>query len=484
MTAPRPTNRLRVLVAIASFGEKNLAYLQRLIRRYQAMAMEVDIVVTSERPKSVDLGVEVIFGTPTRDPRSLPFAHTKLFAERLDRYDLFIYTEDDIDVSEATISAFIRASEILPQDEIAGFIRYEASPDGTRYFPDVHGRFRWRPGSVRSRHGEVFAEFTNEHAGFYIVTNDQLKRAIKSGNYLVAPYQGRYNMLESAATNIYVNCGFRKVICISQFDQFLLHHMPNNYIGKVGAVGSIVEEQLCTLLRIQRGEQFVAELCPVEPKVFESKWGKRYDDIVSRELLEAIPHGGSALTVGYGDGSLETELGRRGVRLTVFPLDSIVSAQASRRGLEVIDGTIEECLKAVRGRQFDCVIITNLIHLVSDPSQLLKQAAALVGGGGSLIVESPNFQHLPTLVLQAIGFRDYRKLREFSVSGLHTKTIGEIKQVIESSDLRVASQEWSDRGFPGPFARFASLVGRYGARAWVMKAVRDSSSRKRSQLAT
>ena len=202
MKVAHDTNRLKMLVAIASFGEKNLDCLKRIIERYRAMALDVDVVVTAEAPKSVDLGVEVVAGTPTKNPHSLPFAHKKLFADNMDRYDLFVYTEDDIDVSEANIRAFVRLSKVLEPTEIAGFVRYEIGRDGTRSLPDVHGRFHWRPESVRRRAGYVIAEFTNEHAGFYILTKEQLRGAVASGAFLSRPYEGRYEMLESAATDV------------------------------------------------------------------------------------------------------------------------------------------------------------------------------------------------------------------------------------------------------------------------------------------
>ena len=190
------------------------------------MSLEVDVVVLSDAPKEIGVGARVEVGLPSSNPWSLPFAHKPLFAQNVDEYDLFIYSEDDIEVTEGNIDAFLRWTPQLADDEIAGFLRYEVDASGARSLPDVHGRFHWDPESVRRRGAGVFAEFTNEHAAFYILTRQQLKRAIASGGFLRDPGKGKYDMLCSAATDPYTNCGFRKVLCVSEIDR--VHDSPPN----------------------------------------------------------------------------------------------------------------------------------------------------------------------------------------------------------------------------------------------------------------
>src|SRR5262245_44064893 len=85
----------RVLVALASYGTSNDRHLERLVREYRSMPFEIDIVVISNIDKKPDPDVECRVGLPNKNPWSLPFAHKKLFADRADQYDLFIYSEDD-----------------------------------------------------------------------------------------------------------------------------------------------------------------------------------------------------------------------------------------------------------------------------------------------------------------------------------------------------------------------------------------------------
>jgi len=205
---------LSVLVALASYGTSNDRHLERLIREYRSMPFEIDIVIISNVDKKPAPGVECRVGLPSKDPWSLPFAHKKLFAERADRYDLFIYSEDDILITERQLRAFLEVTAVLRDNEIAGFIRMEEGSNGSISFPDLHEEYHWDPTSLRSRTGYVLGNFTNEHAACYVLTQSQLRKAIKSGGFLVEPHEWKHDLLCSAATDPYIQCGFTKLIPI------------------------------------------------------------------------------------------------------------------------------------------------------------------------------------------------------------------------------------------------------------------------------
>ncbi len=200
------------------------------------MSFDVDILVLSNIPKALKHGAELIVIPAGRDPRTLPFAHKALFADRMNDYDLFLYSEDDVLVTERNIHAFICAGRSLGEREIPGFLRFEEGPQ-ERNFPDIHGRFRWDPGSVTRRGDSAWAFLTNEHSGCYLLTREHLRRALASGGYLVGPHQGKYDLLCTAATDPYTQCGFRKLLCISRIDDFLVHHLSNKYSGTKFGIG-------------------------------------------------------------------------------------------------------------------------------------------------------------------------------------------------------------------------------------------------------
>ena len=130
---------MKVLVAIANYGTGNRRYLDILLREYRSMSFDVDVVVLSDIPKDLGSDIEVAVGLPLpKDPLSLPFAHKRIFAERCNEYDLFIFSEDDTLIRQKNIEAFLEVTNVLPCNEIAGFLRYEEDIQGNRYCSSVH----------------------------------------------------------------------------------------------------------------------------------------------------------------------------------------------------------------------------------------------------------------------------------------------------------------------------------------------------------
>jgi 2-polyprenyl-3-methyl-5-hydroxy-6-metoxy-1,4-benzoquinol methylase len=473
-TSDLNSRRLRLLVAIASYGQKNIQFLRRIIQKYQSMTMEVDVIVVSEAPKDLGPEVKVIVGLPSPNPWSLPFAHKAVFAQNVDQYDLFIYSEDDMEVTEQNVQAFLRVTPKMHADEIAGFLRYEADPAGNIYVPEAHESAHWKPETVRRRGSCTVAEFSNEHTGFYILTQPQLKRVIASGNFLRSPYEGRYGLPETAATDPYTCCGFRKVICVSALEDFLIHHLPNRYIGQLGTPLSSIKEQVQTLMDICNGAHPTSMLCEVESKLIHGRWSKSYYEKPSEELLAMLPNSAkSILSIGCGWGAVEVELKQRGTTVTAIPLDSVIGASAARLGIEVVYGTWDECLTILDGRQFDCVLMTNMLHLLPNPKTIAGQCSRFVREGGTLMISGHNFSRLPILIKRTFGAADYGKLRSFDKSGINMYGPQTFKKHIEQQGLWVEAIKWVHQTPPRrELSGIWSRLGRLMAKDWIIQARR------------
>lgn len=459
--------KLRLLVAIASHGQKNLELLKRIVRNYRSMALDLDIVVLSESPKELGHEARVMVGLPAKNPWTLPFAHKKVFAENLEQYDLFIYSEDDMEVTRENLQAFLRVQNVLQPDEIAGFIRYENDPQQTRFLPDVLGTYHWKLGSARRRGDRWFAEFTNEHAGFYILTQAQLRRAIASGGFLQAPHDGRYGLPETAATDPYTSCGFRKVVCISELDDFLIHHASNRYVGQVGLALAAFKEQIQTLLQIYNGTHPASTLCSTESKFLHGKWSKGYYEKPCPELLSLVPADAKTiLSVGCGWGAAEAALKQRGAEVVALPLDSVIGAEAARRGIDVVYGTFEECLEKLGARQFDCVIISHLLHLQSDPKSIFERCCRFVREGGTLLAAGPNFSRLPTLINRRLGRGDYWKLRRYEDGGINVCAPRTFRKVAKNAGFNSMVVRWVAHK---PVAKIRAPMGCLTAQEWILR---------------
>jgi hypothetical protein len=122
--------------------------------------------VLSNLAKEHGSDVEVVVGLPSKNTPSLPFGHD-VFS--------FSFILRMISWSRATqYRSFPPSYLSAPSNEVVGFFRWAEYPNGTRFYPDVHGAYHWVPDSVKRAREHVFARFTNEHSGSYALTRAQL----------------------------------------------------------------------------------------------------------------------------------------------------------------------------------------------------------------------------------------------------------------------------------------------------------------------
>jgi SAM-dependent methyltransferase len=368
-----------------------------LLEEYRSIrGYDVDIVVHSNIPKDLGPDIEVIVGLPSDDPWSLPFAHKQLFSERRNDYDLFIYSEDDTLLREANIDAFADATRVLPDDCIAGFLRYEVDPDGRKYFSSMHSHYHWDIRSVTRHGGAVFAHYTNDHSACYILTSDQLARAIGSGGYLLPPGKRRYGMPETAATDPYSWCGMKKLICISRFDDFCLHHLPNVYCGKLGLDEDLARPMLGRLMSYagEGSEKPVGPLFHCQPLRDSDPWNKSYHDRLREDVLQAVPDGArTILSVGCGTAGNEIELLGRGKEVTAIPMDPVISATGEARGIGMLPSDFDLAAAQLAGRHFDCILMIDILQQLDDPVAVIRQYREFLGKQGVLLLSVPNWNY-------------------------------------------------------------------------------------------
>lgn len=469
------TEPLRTLVVIAHYGDSHRHYVLDLVQRYRSMPrLAVDVVVIAEKEKDCGEGVEVRVGLPAKNPWSLPFAHQQVFAERANDYDLFVYTEDDIGVTAATIDAFLAATPHLADDEIAGFLRYEIDAEGVVRLNEPWSHYRWYPGSVRRRGPYLVAEFSNEHAGFYVVTRAQLQKALASGGLSQGPRIGRYHLPETAATDVYTSCGFRKVHCVSHVQDFLIHHMPHKYLAILDVTLDEFRRQVAVLERILAGEHPATELCAVESPHWPMRWPKSYFEAPLPELLAAVPQDARrVLSIGAGFGKLERALQQRGHAVTALPLDSVTGGVLAQDGVEVVYGELRELLRTLPPRSFDAVVSTNLLHLQPDAEALVQAFAGLVAAGGTLALVGVNLNRLTTRWKRRLGLDEHERLRSFARGGFCIASPGAFGDRARAAGLVDVATTWLEPDRVG--ARLPRrALGESTARSWLLVGRRPS----------
>jgi 2-polyprenyl-3-methyl-5-hydroxy-6-metoxy-1,4-benzoquinol methylase len=472
------TSAPSVLVAIASHGTAQDHYLSRVLAEYRKLERRVRAVVLSNVVKPVP-GAEVVAGLPSPNPCSLPFAHRKLFGENAAGYDLFIYSEDDTLITERHIDAFLDAQSKLRDDEIAGFIRSESAPDGSRFITSIHHHFKWQPDSVVERGGDSFASLTNQHSGCFIATRAQIQKAIASGGFLVPPHAERYGMLETAASDLYTQCGLRRVISLSRIHDFIVPHLPNKYYPSLGIPIEELDLQVRALSEIHRNDGWTGGLYEPESGAPGFRWSKDHYEKSDTKLLASVPASTrSVLSVGCGWGATEMELVRRGIEVCAIPVDAVFGESLRRRGIRAVTGPLAQALEKLREERFDAILLADVLHLVPDPVDWLRRTSALLQPSGRVIVSVPNTLEIGSRVRHwREGRRRLQTPRE-GATGVHRVNAKRLRRWFDEAGLTsvriVPAVDETGR----PIRKWASAVlGTAAASRFLVTAVCRESNR-------
>ena len=393
------------------------------------------VVVLSDRNKPVR-GAEVIVGLPSRNPYSLPFAHRKLFAENAEKYDLFVYTEDDTLLTEKHIESFLEIQAKLGDNEISGFVRSETSPEDRKFITSIHAHFRWLPDTVVSRGGEIFAQLSNQHSGCFIATRQQLSKAIASGGFLVEPRSGIYGMLETAATDIYTQCGLRRLLCLSRIREFIVPHLANKYYSNIGIPAEELEFQAKTLCDLYRQGHSGESLFNPQTRAPGFRWSKNLYDRPDEELLGRIPPSAKRiLSIGSGWGDNEERLSRKGIDVCAVPVDAVFGDALRRRGIRTVEGPFHKVLESLRGQQYDVVLAADVLHLVADPVDWMRKLGNLLLPEGCLIASVSNTSSLLSFLTDWREGRRRPFFSEYEISGAQPVSAGRLRRWCRDSGL-------------------------------------------------
>lgn len=152
----------------------------------------------------------------------------------------------------------------------------------------------------------------------------------------------------------------------------------------------------------------------------------------SSSIYRLVEAGGPrVLDVGSGPAIVSTVLQREaGKQVTCLDLDGEALAVAAEQGLETVvaDLESEQVFEALAGREFDTVVLADVLEHLRDPAGLLERVlrTGLLAPDGQLVISVPNATHGSVLAeLVAGDFRytttgilDYTHLRWFTLRSL------------------------------------------------------------------
>lgn len=132
--------------------------------------------------------------------------------------------------------------------------------------------------------------------------------------------------------------------------------------------------------------------------MYENKKGNYFSNR-RPEMIEYVPNDArSILEVGCGGGVFAAALKEQRPKLRVTAIESHAGAACSARTRvdELIESTLEDAMLRLAGRQFDCIVMNDVIeHLVDPWSALLQLHALLQPSKGRFVASIPNVRYLP-----------------------------------------------------------------------------------------
>ena len=229
-----------ILAVLVNYGEEQLEYLQEVIDGLRSFEKyDVSIIVHSNIELPTITGTDAIHVIELNDYQLLPLTCKTSIWNHKDDFDVFIFGENDHLFHEHHVDKYLEYVNVLPKDRIAGLIQYEENETG-KYYPAYHGPYEWDYASVEVHGDKKFAHFNNLHQATFILTKEQLSDIGEQYDFTQFFGQSHYSVKCKVNTDVYQFCGMKKMICISDFEDNLIHHLPNVYID--GAEGYVKDD--------------------------------------------------------------------------------------------------------------------------------------------------------------------------------------------------------------------------------------------------
>lgn len=127
-------------------------------------------------------------------------------------------------------------------------------------------------------------------------------------------------------------------------------------------------------------------------------------------LLRRVPSGaGEVLELGPGPGAMTRVLLNRGHQVTVVENDPDAVQALQTFGLEVVVGDLDgsDWLGAIAGRQFDAVLVCDVLEHLRKPEEVLQRLGEFVAPMGQLVISVPNIAYAGVVAAMRNGIFDY-----------------------------------------------------------------------------
>ncbi len=233
-----------LLICIAFHNNYNrLGYLSSVIDNFiNKYSCSVNIIVDT----NVDFliikhpAVTVVSHTNLKHPFHLTSMHRQHIKDNIDKYDNFMYVEDDILLPFENYLNYLENFKLIYPKYVPSFIRIEVA-DGIEYVSDVIEPQPFKNINILGKHFTTLP-FPFSYHGFWIMPQKELKESMKE-NFTALNDGREFNAM-------YVGWGLDKLPLVEIENNLISkksysYHLPNNYaLSKESLNGKIKPENI------------------------------------------------------------------------------------------------------------------------------------------------------------------------------------------------------------------------------------------------
>ena len=247
---------MKILAVTANHGETNKSYMEQTLEEVKSWNHDVDIVAYTD----VKIGVRGVNEIRVDcHPTDILPQIWKTIRDNHGNYDLYVFFVNDYFITENMLDAWLKCREQVRLPYIPGFLIHEVAPDGKLWYPSQHAHYDFDDHKLYGFGDYILCQHTNLHQGSFILDNELLDYVISHPN----PNQWigenhpttegpnvnqHYGKLERVDTDVYTTPGIIKLIPISHFKEFIIHHLPNKYVGGWGIGEEEMDKKINELL--------------------------------------------------------------------------------------------------------------------------------------------------------------------------------------------------------------------------------------------
>ena len=326
---------IKILVAIAAFDFSQIPHLEEVLDSYHDICVagaKVDVVIhatvaypvtfidmLNSRFLCEDFSIHIML-KPSSIRLHLVDYHRKLFYDKINDYDLFIYTEEDIQITPRTVATYLQETQRIrtilannPSSKYSffdfnvGIVRYEYNfpsnvviDDKTRHSIQNVTRVYWEhssqtpslvPNTLDSipqtkELSERYVGMKNHHQGMFLATREHLlawKDRPKCNFDVVKNRPGTRSQPSEGTQRVWMSshqlfgkrhCNVQQVLPKDKFGALTVLHVPNKNYRRVGKYrnrkfsdGTEVFEQAPNLLTALQLHLAMRKQWPATPQI-------------------------------------------------------------------------------------------------------------------------------------------------------------------------------------------------------------------------